>query len=134
MRHARPDEWTTVADNSAAMIDGELDYDPQPLRRVFLDVRRMIDDNLWWVGDRWKVVFFCNIGPWCLKTAQLQGIWTPRVSRPRTGVVRTRCDLRSSLNDIPQLSLYVDDFDAPAIALYRRIGFETLGEFRTLLF
>lgn len=137
VRHPRPDEWTTVADNSAAMIDSELAYDPRGRSAVFSsNVRRMIDENLWWVGESFgRLCFFCNIGPWCPKTAQLQGIWTPPEYRGRglaTSALGAICD--RLLDDIPELSLYVNDFNAPAIALYRRIGFETAGEFRTLLF
>jgi uncharacterized protein len=137
VRHARPDEWTAVADNSAAMIDGELDYDPRSRSASFSsNVRRMIDENLWWVGESLgRLCFFCNIGPWCPKTAQLQGIWTPPEYRGQglaTSALGAICD--RLLDDIPALSLYVNDFNAPAIALYRRIGFETTSEFSTLLF
>jgi hypothetical protein len=34
----------------------------------------------------------------------------------------------------PTLSLYVNDFNEPAIALYERVGFRRAGEFATLLF
>jgi RimJ/RimL family protein N-acetyltransferase len=137
VRHARADEWTAVADNSAAMIDGELDYDPRSRSSAFSsNVRRMIDENLWWVGvSLGRLCFFCNIGPWCPKTAQLQGIWTPPEYRGRglaTSALGAICG--HLLEDIPELSLYVNDFNAPAIALYRRIGFQTSAEFRTLLF
>jgi uncharacterized protein len=137
VRHARPDEWTAVADNSAAMIDGELDYDPRSRSASFSsNVRRMIDENLWWVGvSVGRLCFFCNIGPWCPKTAQLQGIWTPPEYRGHglaTSALAGICD--RLLEDIPELSLYVNDFNEAAIALYRRIGFETSAEFRTLLF
>jgi GNAT superfamily N-acetyltransferase len=137
VRHARPDEWTGVADNSAAMIDGELDYDPRSRSAAFSsNVRRMIDENLWWVGESFgRLCFFCNVGPWCLKTAQLQGIWTPPGYRGRglaTSALGAICD--RLLEDSPELSLYVNDFNGAAIALYRRIGFEVKSEFRTLLF
>lgn len=137
VRHARPDEWTAVADNSAAMIDGELDYDPRSRSAAFSsNVRRMIGEELWWVGESFgRLCFFCNVGPWCPKTAQLQGIWTPPEYRGRglaTSALGAICD--RLLEDLPELSLYVNDFNAPAIALYRRIGFETTSEFRTLLF
>ena len=34
----------------------------------------------------------------------------------------------------PTLSLYVNDFNEAAIALYRRVGFEHVADFQTLLF
>jgi len=137
VRHARPDEWTAVADNSAAMIDGELDFDPRSRSAAFSsNVRRMIDENLWWVGESLgRLCFFCNVGPWCEKTAQLQGIWTPLEFRGRgiaSSALAAICD--RLLDDVPELSLYVNDFNANAIALYRRVGFETSSEFQTLLF
>jgi uncharacterized protein len=137
VRHARQDEWTTIADNSARMIQGELDYDPRSRSAAFSsNVRRMIEEDLWWVGESLgRLCFFCNIGPWCAKTAQLQGIWTPPEYRSHglaTAALTAICD--HLLDDIPELSLYVNDFNLPAIALYRRIGFETVSEFSTLLF
>jgi uncharacterized protein len=137
VRHARQDEWTTVADNSARMIHGELDYDPRSRSAAFSsNVRRMIDEDLWWVGESLgRLCFFCNIGPWCAKTAQLQGIWTPPEYRGRglaTAALGAICE--HLLEDVPELSLYVNDFNLPAIALYERIGFETVSEFSTLLF
>jgi uncharacterized protein len=137
VRHARPDEWTVVADNSAYMIQGELDYDPRKHSAAFSsNVRGMIEESLWWVGESLgRICFFCNIGPWCSKTAQLQGIWTPPAYRGHglaTAALSGICD--RLLDDTPELSLYVNDFNQAAIALYRRVGFEAVSEFRTLLF
>jgi hypothetical protein len=136
-RRARIDEWTTVADNSAAMIAQELEYDPLRSSPEFTaNVRAMIDRGLWWVGESFgRLVFFCNIGPWSRQTAQLQGIWTPPELRGKglaTAALAGVCD--RLLGMVPTLSLYVNDFNEPAIALYERVGFRTIAEFQTLLF
>jgi RimJ/RimL family protein N-acetyltransferase len=136
-RRARIDEWMTVADNSAAMIAIELAYDPMRFSPEFTsNVRAMIDRNLWWVGESLgRLCFFCNIGPWSTQTAQLQGIWTPPELRGKglaTAALGAVCDRLLELT--PTLSLYVNDFNAKAIALYNRVGFKTVAEFQTILF
>lgn len=136
-RRARIDEWTEVADNSAAMIEGELEYDPLRSSPEFTsNVRAMIDRDLWWVGEYLgRLCFFCNIGPWSRQTAQLQGIWTPPELRGKglaTSALGAVCDRLLVMS--PTLSLYVNDFNTKAIALYDRVGFTTVGEFQTILF
>lgn len=137
VRRARIDEWPVVADNSALMISQELDYDPRRSSPEFTaNVRAMIERGLWWVGESYgRLCFFCNIGPWSPATAQLQGIWTPPDLRGRglaTAALSAICDRLLSLS--PTLSLYVNDFNVPAIALYQRVGFTIVSEFQTLLF
>ncbi|MDQ2866072.1 MAG: GNAT family N-acetyltransferase [Candidatus Eremiobacteraeota bacterium] len=136
-RKARIDEWTAVADNSAAMIAHELEYDPRASSPAFTaNVRAMIDRGLWWVGESYgRLCFYCNVGPWSPQTAQLQGIWTPPEMRGRglaTCAMSGICDRLLAMS--PTLSLYVNDFNDRAIALYERIGFRTTGEFQTILF
>lgn len=136
-RPARIDDWPVVADNSASMIAGELEYDPRRSSPEFTaNVRAMIDRRLWWVGEYYgRLAFFCNVGPWTPQTAQLQGIWTPPDLRGRglaTSALGAICDKLLTMS--PTLSLYVNDFNAPAIALYERVGFETVAEFQTILF
>jgi RimJ/RimL family protein N-acetyltransferase len=137
VRHARIDEWPSVADNSASMIAQELDYDPRRSSPEFTaNVRAMIERHLWWVGESYgRLCFFLNIGPWSSQTAQLQGIWTPPDLRGRglaTSALAGICDKLLGMS--PTLSLYVNDFNTPAIALYERVGFETVAEYQTLLF
>lgn len=136
-RPARIDDWPVVADNSAAMIAGELEYDPRRSSPEFTaNVRTMIERRLWWVGEYYgRLVFFCNVGPWSPATAQLQGIWTPPDMRGRglaTSALGAVCDKLLALS--PTLSLYVNDFNSAAISLYERVGFETVAEFQTILF
>ena len=119
------------------MIAQELDYDPRRNSPGFeAGVREMIERKLWWVGV-WenRLCFFCNIGPWSARTAQLQGIWTPPQLRGKGLATAALGEICYRLLEVfPTLSLYVNDFNERAIALYRRTGFESAGEFTTILF
>jgi RimJ/RimL family protein N-acetyltransferase len=137
VRHARPEECGAVADGSAQMVRQELAYDPRHGAAEFSEaVRQMIERKLWWVGiGDGRICFFCNIGPWCEQTIQLQGIWTPPAMRHRgfaTASLAAICD--RLLEASPTISLYVNDFNEAAIALYLRVGFEHVGDFQTILF
>lgn len=137
VRRAREDEWAIVAQNSAAMIAGEIESDPRlEIGDFGFGIRRMIRLGLWWVAENdGDLSFFCNVGAWSTQTAQLQGIWTPPRFRRRgiaTAALGAIC--RTLLCMVPTLSLYVNDFNAPARALYRRLGFQDVGELQTLFF
>ncbi len=137
VRRARDSEWAVVAENSAAMISGEIEADARREMMQFgAGIRRMIRLGLWWVGEsREGLCFFCNVGAWSPQTAQLQGIWTPPQFRRRgiaTAALGAIC--RALLCMVPSLSLYVNDFNAPAIALYRGIGFREVGMLQTIFF
>lgn len=137
VRYARIDEWRSVADGSADMIRQELLYDPARGSPDFgAGVRTMIERNLWWVGEaEGRLCFLCHVGPWCKQTMQLQGIWTPPELRGKGYATASLAAICDRLLDVsPTLSLYVNDFNDAAIALYRRVGFEHVGDFQTLLF
>ena len=136
VRRARPEEWSAVAESSAAMIRQELAYDPRRGSEFGEGIRQMIERKLWWVGrSEDALCFFCNIGPWNAQTVQLQGIWTPPDLRGRglaTAALAAVCERLFEVS--PTISLYVNDFNDAAIALYRRVGFREVGEFQTILF
>lgn len=137
VRQARANDCAAVASNSAAMIRHELEYDPMARDPGFVaGIAQMIQRRLWWVGESGGVLcFFCNVGPWSERTAQLQGIWTPPAMRGR-GLAGAALSgvCRALLASVPTLSLYVNDFNDDAVRLYERTGFRTVGEFQTLLF
>jgi hypothetical protein len=137
VRPARPDEAEIVAYNSGAMILGELGYDPRSSRAAFTSaVRRSIALGAWWV---WVVDgelrFQLNVGPRTAETAQLQGVWTPPAQRGHgyAGLALSAI-ARRLLATEKTLSLYVNDFNRAAIALYEHAGFERVGTFATYLF
>lgn len=137
VRRARADEAELVAEHSGAMILAELGYDPRANRAGFLGaVRRAIAHGVWWV---WVVDgtlrFQLNVGPRTAATAQLQGVWTPPEQRGNGyASLALAAIARRLFTTETSLSLYVNDFNAPAIALYERLGFNRVGTFATYLF
>lgn len=129
-------ELDEIVVNSALMIAGEIGGDP---RRTNVDFRgrtaRIIEAGwLWRYRIAGKLAFMCNVGSAMPQTSQIQGVWSPPAMRgrghaaPALGAI---CD--RLLDTTPALCLYVNDFNAPAIALYERVGFRRSGEFQTIL-
>lgn len=136
-RLATNEELDVVMENSAAMIEYELGYDPRRASSGFRwNVRRMIEREMWWIAivDGWPS-FFCHIGPYSSQTVQLQGVWTAPPARGR-GIAKTALSkiCATLLEEYPTVSLYVNDFNAAALALYRSLGFRQSGELCTYLF
>ncbi|WP_329115264.1 GNAT family N-acetyltransferase [Streptomyces sp. NBC_01353] len=83
-----------------------------------------------------KVVFKAEIGAATRQACQIQGVWVAPEFRGRglseTGMAAV---LRYALADVaPVVSLYVNDYNAPARASYRRVGFREVGAFMSVLF
>lgn len=137
VRRATPSDVGLVAENSALMILGELGYDPRAHRTSFTaQIRRAIDLGQWWVwrvGDELR--FQCNVGAKTPVTAQIQGVWTPPAQRGHGYATLALAAISERLLlESPTLSLYVNDFNDAAIALYERLGYTLVGELATLLF
>jgi uncharacterized protein len=91
-------------------------------------------------GTGTHVVFKAELGAVTDRVAQVQGVWVdPRyrgrgLSAPGMAAV---VDLARSTADgvrAPVVSLYVNDYNVRALAMYRRVGFEQVGTYATVLF
>ncbi|WP_327234226.1 GNAT family N-acetyltransferase [Streptomyces sp. NBC_01317] len=83
-----------------------------------------------------RVVFKAEIGAATPRACQIQGVWVDPAHRGRglseTGMAAV---VRYALADVaPVVSLYVNDYNTPARAAYRRVGFREVGAFMSVLF
>ncbi|HEY2443010.1 MAG TPA: DUF4081 domain-containing protein [Streptosporangiaceae bacterium] len=86
--------------------------------------------------EQGKVIFKAEIGAVTPHACQVQGVWVRPELRGRglaaQGVAAVVADALRSV--APVVSLYVNDFNAPARAAYRRVGFTEVGTFSSVLF
>jgi predicted GNAT family acetyltransferase len=83
-----------------------------------------------------EIVFKAELGAVSPRVAQVQGVWV-RPDRRGSGLatVGMAAVVADALQDVaPVVSLYVNDFNAPARAVYDRCGFTRVGTFATVLF
>ncbi|WP_369201363.1 GNAT family N-acetyltransferase [Streptomyces sp. PU-14G] len=83
-----------------------------------------------------RVVFKAEIGAATPEACQIQGVWVAPDRRgeglSETGMAAV---LAYALREVsPLVSLYVNDYNAPARAAYRRVGFREIGTFTSVLF
>ncbi|KUH36219.1 MULTISPECIES: GNAT family N-acetyltransferase [Streptomyces] len=83
-----------------------------------------------------RVVFKAEIGAATPRACQIQGVWVDPEYRGRgLSEIGMAAVLRHALADVaPVVSLYVNDYNAPARAAYRRVGFREVGAFMSVLF
>lgn len=87
-----------------------------------------IDDN--------QVTFKAEVGCVGAEVAQLQGVWVnPNLRGQGIGMHALATVVKYVLQDIaPVVSLYVNDFNRNAIAMYEKVGFKQVDSFATVLF
>lgn len=134
---ATASELDELVPHSARMMAGEIGGDPDRIAPEFrARCARIIAEGWWW---RYRVdgrlAFTCTIGSASDATAQIQGVWTPPELRGAGHATRGLAAIcKDMLETYPTLSLYVNDFNKPAIALYERVGFTRVAAFATVLF
>ena len=83
-----------------------------------------------------EVVFKAEVGAVTAQACQVQGVWVAPSRRGQgLGAAGVAAVVTLCLDEVaPVVSLYVNDFNAPALATYARVGFSRVGTFATVLF
>ena len=81
------------------------------------------------------VLFKAELGAVTPHACQVQGVWVPPAARGRGHAARGMAAVvQAALGIAPIVSLYVNEYNAPARAAYRRVGFRQVGTFMSVLF
>jgi uncharacterized protein len=141
VRPLRKDEMDLVLPAAVAMFTEEVGFSPLAAEDGGLIYQARVAET---VGrgrcfarvEDGRVVFKAEIGAVTPHTCQLQGVWTAPDRRGQgLATVGLAAVLRHALAEGPPLvSLYVNDFNVPALALYRRLGFRESGTLMSVLF
>lgn len=126
---ARREDYDLVYQSGALLRAEELDEDPR-VSDPFGYAKRVEEEcrdgytHLW--VDEEGLCFRASVSALTPEAAQVSGVFTPPTRRNRGLARRGLSELCSRLLErSAAVCLFVNDFNAPAISLYRRLGFET---------
>jgi uncharacterized protein len=83
-----------------------------------------------------RVLFKADVGSVTPHACQVQGVWVaPDRRGERLSIGGMAAVVRLALEHVaPIVTLYVNDYNVPALATYRRVGFTQVGMFASILF
>jgi predicted GNAT family acetyltransferase len=140
VRKVRPDELETLLPASVAMFTEEVGVSPvgpDGGAAYRARVAELIRGSRSFARiENGQVVFKAEIGAVTPQACQIQGVWVPPELRGRGHASRGMAAVvTEALRSVaPVVSLYVNDFNTPARAAYRRVGFADVGTFMSVLF
>jgi uncharacterized protein len=122
-----------------AMFEEEVGYSPtsggdnyyRHRVRGFIQRRHSFID----VDPAGQVIFKAELGTVSSSATQIQGVWMNPASRGQGLSAGYMASMVNAARQVaPVTSLYVNDYNARALATYRTVGFEQVGTFATVLF
>lgn len=138
VRPARPNEVDLVLPAATHMFTREIGYPPYSgsSRSYRAALLALIEQgHTYVIVEDGRVVFKADIGSAALGCAQVQGVWlAPDLRGQGLSVPAMAAVVEQVMADLaPYVTLYVNDFNIPARATYRRIGMTDIGTFSTIL-
>ncbi|EHR60073.1 GNAT family N-acetyltransferase [Saccharomonospora cyanea] len=140
VRRVRPEEIDVYFPAAVAMFREEVGVDPR-LGDGGAGYRARVTELIaagraFARFERGEVVFKAEIGAMSGSVGQIQGVWVnPRHRGRGLGAAGTAAVADRLVHGLGRVaSLYVNSFNAPALAAYRRVGFRQVGRYATVLF
>lgn len=136
MRLARMDEAEDVARLASAMSYEEIQMDPyrdHPLSYLRLIEQRIRLERYYVLEDEGQIKFQVHLNSITPYAGQITGVYTPQAFRRQGWAHRGMGEFcKLALARAPQLCLFVNDFNTPAIRLYESLGFKPIMEYRAV--
>lgn len=140
VRAVRPAELDIVLPSCIAMFTEEVGVSPIGADGGAAYRTRMADligagRSFARIDSDGRVLFKAEIGAVTPHACQVQGVWVPPEARGRGHAGRGMAAVvLAALKLAPVVTLYVNDYNTPARAAYRRVGFTQAGTFMSVLF
>jgi ribosomal protein S18 acetylase RimI-like enzyme len=148
LRESQPEDFKAVEKACAAMFTEELGFSPytQGSSEYRARIKGLIDTGhslIWreaptdhgWRHREGKILFKAEFGAVTSAAVQVQGVWVDPDHRGEgLSVAGMAAVVDWGLRLAPRVSLYVNDYNTAALRTYRRVGFEQVGSFATVLF
>ncbi|MFG1696600.1 GNAT family N-acetyltransferase [Nonomuraea sp. NPDC049309] len=140
VRRVRPEEFDILLPACVAMFTEEVGVSPNlgdggALYRTRVAELIRIGRSYARIEDG-RVVFKAEIGAVTPQACQIQGVWVAPELRGRGYAVGGMAAVvEAAMNCFaPVVTLYVNDYNHPARAVYRKVGFREVGTFMSVLF
>ncbi len=138
VRRVTLDHWDAYTDAAIKMYTEEIGVSPvagNPAGYRFYVRQLITSGRAFGLFDGDRVLFKADLGSVSATVCQVQGVWLDPELRGRGMAAPAMAAVVKLARTIaPTVSLYVNDYNRPARATYRRVGFTEVGEFATIHF
>ena len=138
VRRVTPDHWDAYYEAAVKMYTEEVGVSPligNPAGYRFYVRQLITSGRAFGIFDGDRVVFKADLGSVSGSVSQVQGVWVDPELRGQGIAAPAMAGVVQLARPVaPIVSLYVNDFNRPALATYRRVGFTQVGEFATILY
>ncbi|WP_262485939.1 GNAT family N-acetyltransferase [Changpingibacter yushuensis] len=143
VRRATTSELSLVFPASVAMFTEEVGYDPTLYGSSYRRrAEGLVSNGLTFIklgpdpdGVHERVIFKADVGALAGGVAQVQGVWTAPDLRGQGLATHAMAAVVAQIlaTLAPTVSLYVNDFNTAAVAVYRKVGFKAVEDWATIL-
>ncbi len=136
VRRVTLEHWDAYHEAAVKMYTEEVGVSPdqgKPAGYRFYVRQLITSGRAFGLIEHGRVLFKADIGSVAGSVCQVQGVWLdPALRGQGMAPAAMAAVVELARQTAPTVSLYVNDYNLPAVATYRRVGFVDVGEFATI--